>query len=694
MTTTVIENMQGGLTTNNPRDVKDNQFVTLKNMTWDKSKRLRTRYGYTTFADSIGSNPVTSLYYYERSDTNAPELLATSGSGLYWYNNSTDAFTSVINYLTPYDNVTVLHDCENTSPSWVGSGDAANVETVTTDPKRGAYHLQFDIGDPSGPTYPTGTTATLTSTITSVDLTDYLNTGKLRLWFKPVNTTYFTSIELRWGSDSSNYYSKTATLDVTGTISNFYRFFEFDWASATTTGSPDVTAITYLAIVITHTATGVAVIENVRIDQIAVYPTDSVATNYRTRMDFAFYNNAIALANGIDPYMIYSVPSGSGAGTITIEGGVHGRYVQHLRTRMFITGDDFARNKLAYTGATPTALNASYFTNTLLVGPNTFGGINALFELGPSLLVGRDRDSYNVDVTNGTSNPIDASNGVFSDRAIANVGNSVMYQSQEGLEFLSSRDGVSSTDGIDTLPISSDIQGYMRQITPRQRNANCGISVKDTQSYLYCFDSNDDNIPDTTLVWNTNVGAFSEYTLPSAYQYSQYKDINGVTRYLLASAASGQVYEIETGFDDNGAAIECDIKSKAFDFGKPEMTKDFKMLYLTGLKSEGDSIQMQVIIDGNIEIEDTISDTNLDLSSTPITIGSSPLGQESIGGGGASDDEIDLYPYSKAIPIFIGGRTIQIRLYNTALRLIWSFERATFDYDNTSFDLFPFEISS
>lgn len=103
----------------------------------------------------------------------------------------------------------------------------------------------------------TGASAgTLTKTITSFDLTDYQSVGVAFLAFRTPSASNLTSIELRIGSDSSNYYSVTVTSGfLEAFTANEWMLAAFDLSTATTTGSPVITAIDYVDLVITHSAT-------------------------------------------------------------------------------------------------------------------------------------------------------------------------------------------------------------------------------------------------------------------------------------------------------------------------------------------------------------------------------------------------------------------------------------------------------
>lgn len=99
-------------------------------------------------------------------------------------------------------------------------------------------------------------TGTLTKTISSVDLTDYKNVGVNFLAYRTSSIANLTNIELRVGSSASNYYTNTVTAAFLGAfLLNQFDLASFDWSTATTVGSPDITKINYAQILITHSGT-------------------------------------------------------------------------------------------------------------------------------------------------------------------------------------------------------------------------------------------------------------------------------------------------------------------------------------------------------------------------------------------------------------------------------------------------------
>lgn len=97
---------------------------------------------------------------------------------------------------------------------------------------------------------------TLTKAISSVDLTDYIGVGVVFLAIRTPSASDLTSIKIRIGSSASAYYEVNATAGILGSwTAGDWILVALDLATATTTGSPTVTAIDYAQVRITHGAT-------------------------------------------------------------------------------------------------------------------------------------------------------------------------------------------------------------------------------------------------------------------------------------------------------------------------------------------------------------------------------------------------------------------------------------------------------
>lgn len=94
------------------------------------------------------------------------------------------------------------------------------------------------------------------STLTAIDLTSHLFTSTLFMWVYLPTASAITSVNLRWGSSSSDYYNYTATSTQQGTaFQDGWNLVQFPWVSATQVGTPTYTAINYTRITIAYDST-------------------------------------------------------------------------------------------------------------------------------------------------------------------------------------------------------------------------------------------------------------------------------------------------------------------------------------------------------------------------------------------------------------------------------------------------------
>lgn len=158
--------------------------------------------------------------------------------------------------------------------TWALSGDATNLTLDTTEfVENAAFNFDTNSG---------GTTAILsTSNMTQVDLSTYDQQGAIFMWaYVPdsVDLTKLTNFILRWGNDSSNYWSKTITTNNEGQSFHLgWNLLRFDWSTATQTGTVASATIDYLHFTVTKSGT-LAADTDWRIDQILF----RVGKNYDT----------------------------------------------------------------------------------------------------------------------------------------------------------------------------------------------------------------------------------------------------------------------------------------------------------------------------------------------------------------------------------------------------------------------------
>jgi len=129
-----------------------------------------------------------------------------------------------------------------------GGSDVTNLTTDTLDYISGNRSVKFGLSGSTG----TGTIfLQLDSTI---DLSDMEDVGSLFQWLKFPDASALSNVELRFGQDVSNYWGVTVTSAHDRAFEdNAWTLLRHDWSEASEVGSPDSSAIDYIAIVFNYT---------------------------------------------------------------------------------------------------------------------------------------------------------------------------------------------------------------------------------------------------------------------------------------------------------------------------------------------------------------------------------------------------------------------------------------------------------
>ena len=132
--------------------------------------------------------------------------------------------------------------------TWAASGVATNLRQDNVQSVSGQNSsLEFDI---SG----AGAAALTNSNMAQVDLTNHLNQSSIFFWVYLQSAALTTSVEMRWGSIASAYWTATVAVQHDGTaLQDGWNLLRADWVSATKVGSPDVVHVDTLAAIVNST---------------------------------------------------------------------------------------------------------------------------------------------------------------------------------------------------------------------------------------------------------------------------------------------------------------------------------------------------------------------------------------------------------------------------------------------------------
>lgn len=163
-----------------------------------------------------------------------------------------------------------------------GNADVTNLDVNSQDYISGNGAISFDIGG-------AGQAKLYIQATSTIDLSDLDPVGAFFHWFKIPDASVLTNVKLRYGTNSSNYWTQTATAphDRSAFVSNAWLLNRYNWSTAVQTGTPDATALDYYEIEFNYTgAAQVGVLVN--------FLTASIGKAY----DLIYYSDC--LFKGVD----------------------------------------------------------------------------------------------------------------------------------------------------------------------------------------------------------------------------------------------------------------------------------------------------------------------------------------------------------------------------------------------------------
>lgn len=317
-------------------------------------------------------------------------------------------------------------------------------------------------------------------------------------------------------------------------------------------------------------------------------------------------------------------------------------------------------------------------TNAENIGNAEEGIINWLNEYNQGTLIMKTGKVYYASRASGSfvSNSIDSQTWGYADRAINTVSNSLVYFNERGIDSLAKRAWVDGAGALESQPLSAKIRDLINTLKPKNYNSSAWQYIKEVNNYHFVFDSNQDDIPDTMVVYSALTGGRTQYTFPNIYDFWQYIDSSNNIQYLFASASGWQMYEYEYWFDDDWSPIEVDIQTKKYDFGDPAQFKTFRFVDVIGRKQEGGEIDLTVYVDDETQGEGTVTDSHIDIAGW--WIGISALWTETLWWEGS---DLFLYPFTVRVPLstFARGSDISLRIQAQGVQLIFEKMRVWVD---------------
>lgn len=360
------------------------------------------------------------------------------------------------------------------------------------------------------------------------------------------------------------------------------------------------------------------------------------------------------------------------------------RYLTINQWVCFSAGEDKNPNTLYYSNALTGLSNLDTINDNLaIIWPWELGKINWLAEYAQWWLIMKDNKIHYASLASGSfvSYPIDSQSWGYANRLISSVWNSLVYFNERWIDSVVKRSGVDGAWALESQSLSVKIKELIDTIETNSYNSGVWQYIRELNIFLFTYDSNGDDVPDTTLVYSSLTGWRSQRTLPALYDYWIYIDDDWNRQYLLSSANGGQMYQYAYWYDDNGNSIDAQLKTKSFDFGEWM----FEYVDIEWRKQQNGDIECNLYIDNSIASQWLVEDSDLSIVNSQ-AINTNPLATVPIWWW--VSNWLQLYKFKIRLPLMQRGSRIALELQSSWVQRI--FEKMTVNHNWESFDVFPF----
>lgn len=361
------------------------------------------------------------------------------------------------------------------------------------------------------------------------------------------------------------------------------------------------------------------------------------------------------------------------------------RYISYLLDTVFGAWDDGNPSTLYH--VTPQSADATDIVqNVVVIWWDEAGRINGLSEFWQLVNVFKDDKIYTY-LIGQSVDVVDSQTWWYSNRTIHSIGNTLAFFNERWIDVLQNRSWVWGTSAIESKPLSDNVRSLIENIKANNYRSCVAWYIKETNNYYFSFDTNGDDVPDTTLVYNSLVWSWTEYTFPEIYDYGWYIDSNWDRKYIFTSWVWWQCYEYEYWFSDAWVAIESVLQTKPYDFDDPAQVKEYQFLDITWWKQVNWlPLNIDIIVWDTTVRSVQVLDDQTQETTEAITLWTYPIGTEWIWWWTNELPAITLNKFSVKIPMFSRGQTISVKL--SASWVQWILEKMRLWYDNSTIELF------
>lgn len=298
--------------------------------------------------------------------------------------------------------------------------------------------------------------------------------------------------------------------------------------------------------------------------------------------------------------------------------------------------------------------------NVLDIRKNDGDKITALGVFQDVLIVFKERSIFQVTFDssgNPTVTPVTYATGCVSHKSVVNIENDISFMSREGHRVLGNEPQFFTA--IRTQVLSIRIQPSMDAIN-KQYYSRCNGVYFDNK-YILAYPVGSSTIS-KTMTYDRRFQAYSLWTNFNAQAMVRYIDSSNNEDLYFLDDGGTQVYKRVTGtYNDNGAAIEAYIVSKAQDLGNPDITKFWVDLRLIFRRLSG-QITFTVYQDDGVTVGTatigTISSRGMGMN----MLGTVILGLD--GEAPSTSSTASFIDNPQSIGLNLDSRTIKYKIYN------------------------------
>lgn len=639
---------------------------------------------------------ITATGYEEYIDLATSQPVVWGGEYIYspLYRHHLACSNENIYQLRKFDYL-VFHDCDaynsGTYGTWSVSDDATAVATDTGTYQRGAGAVSVTIDT----TASANNYATMEVTRPSpLDLSSYTYLellGILNGVTGAASVYYFTSITIRVGTNSSNYWEQTFTAPLVAAASQYeadYWFgLRFALGSGTTVGSPSLSTVQYMMVRLNYNSS-ITTLSNFRIDDIiatkpgtTVRAIDITGPRWQSSVDAPAIINATPYkGQNATPIMVLANKSQSAA------------IVRHVGPNMLIAAGAAGVPANSYIVASMLGFLLSakdnVLTYTTTENENGTGGSlkfdGKITGLAPTvnktMLVTLDGVStqevrFQFDDATLTYTPVKGEYQVgtygYSHKTIAKAKNNSLFLGNEGVQYFGQTEEAANANyRINSL--SWKIDKFIQSlINYKYAEVAAGCYYARKKEYHLAIPAGreiDFNNQFFTYKLQYDAWVYRSGILPA--HIWEYREADR-SELFFGSSQTDKIYKFNNFYDFAGAAYVRRYKFKTFTMGAPTRFKTYRYIEVAGAMPHGAEFYVVIRTDGRevfIKIDDTaLVLTNVDLGGT---IGDENVGDQYIGGAEASDSNpYPLYRFYKQITIpdqYVNFREAEVEFYQNA----------------------------